>query len=201
MVSRLAVLLTCTVVVPAFAQDRPAPEDSLPFRRGQWAAHFTLGGFGGIGVTRFRSPSRATLLQVSVFASHRESAADDLAGGVLRSVSSSAGLSARLGWRRYRLGYRRITPYVTAGPAFSFSHNYISQEGSGTSSQDSWSLGVFGDVGALYHVSPSLALGAAGGANLSYGRSSTRLSTGPRGSSWDIQLSGVTVGAGLTLLF
>lgn len=68
-------------------------------------------------------------------------------------------------------------------------------------SSDAWSLGVFGDVGAHYHVTAHLALGAAGGLDLRYTRGTQRSTGGSNGWSWDLQLSGVTVGAGLTLLF
>lgn len=201
MVSRLAVLLTCTVVVPAFAQDQPAPEDSLRFRRGQWAAHFALGSFGGVGVSRFRSPSRALFFQLNVSASHAEQVAEDSVFGRRVVVQSNGGVTARMGWRRYRAVSSRITPYTTVGPAFGLSHSYGRQP-SAASSSDTWSLGVFGDLGALYHVTRSLTLGAAGSGEVRYSRNASRSSpSGARSTYWELQLSGVTIGAGLTLLF
>lgn len=196
MFSRATPLLLI-LAAPAAAQE---PATNTMFRPHQWAAHFTLGSFGGVGVSHFSSPTRAMLLQVNMTVLHREQVNDDGSGGQVSSRMTGAGILARVGWRRYRPTARRVSPYVTYGPLFELSHNYASGTG-GASWTNTWGLGVFGDLGALYHVTERLALSAAGSADLRYTHAATESSTGLGGSAWQLQLSGVTIAAGLTLLF
>ena len=196
MLSRVTLLLL-VLAAPAAAQESSSRD---MFRPRQWAAHFILGSFGGIGVSRFSSPTRAMLLQVNMTVLHREQVNDDGVGGQVSSRMTGAGIIARVGWRRYRPTSRRVSPYMTFGPLFEWSHNYASGTG-GTSSTDTWGLGAFGDLGALYHVTDRLALSASGNADLRYNHSATESSTGFGGSAWQLQLSGVTISAGFTLLF
>jgi hypothetical protein len=198
-VSRTVVLLSCCLVAPVFAQEQPAT-DSLPFRPGQWAAHFILGSFTGVGASRFRSAARATVWQLGTVFSHRQQSQDDIGGGTTRTALTNASATIRIGWRRYRSGTSRVTPYATLGTLLTAAYMRAVSGG-----QDTWTTGlgagVFGDVGALYRVTSNLALGAAGTVDLrvvhTFGRQASGLST----SAWDAQLSGITVSAGLTLLF
>ena len=198
--SRIACLLLCLVTSTAWAQDTTVSSSSLPFRGGQWAAHFALGGFGGIGVSRFSSPRRALLLQINLSAIHDETITESPISGREVDVASGATVTARLGRRTYRSGSPRVTPYFTLGPLVSLTHSYFASSGQ-SQSADGWSLGIFGDLGALYHVTSNLALGAAGSADVRYGHTSIRASNGARATNWDIGVSGVTVSAGLTLMF
>jgi hypothetical protein len=72
----MLVLLACLAL-----QDSTPPNDSMVFRRGQWAAQFSGGsGFGSLGVLKFRSPTRPLLLDLRVTGSHGEQSFDDSAG-------------------------------------------------------------------------------------------------------------------------
>lgn len=200
MVSRIAALLLCCTAVPAFGQDTTAAPSTTHFRRGQWVAHFDLGSFTTFGVSRFRSPTRAIVLQFSVSARHAEQSDDS---SQWAGTESSGGLTARVGWRAYRSGLGRVTPYFTFGPLLNLTHSYSSTSGY-AAEINGWGLGFFTDLGALYHVAEWLALGAAGNVDLSYNRRVYRLNTAGGSineSQWEIALSGVTARAGLTIKF
>jgi hypothetical protein len=189
-------LLLCCAAAPVFGQDTTAAPSTPHFRRGQWVAHFDLGSFTTFGAARFRSPTRATVLQFDVSAGHTEINGDS---GYVGKTSSAA-VTARLGWRSYRAGLGRVTPYYTFGPMFSFSHRFTDGSSTGVNA-DGWGLGLFADLGALYHVAEWLALGAAGDANLRYFRSTLRSSSGSEFTQWDISFTGIIIRAGLTLKF
>jgi hypothetical protein len=104
MYSRLALLSTAVVLpLSLFAQDSTTGVVETPFRRGQWAAQFQAGTtFGSLGFIKFRSPTRALVLDVRLGGSHTEALDTDSSGTRFSFLSSSAFTQLRFGWRRYR---------------------------------------------------------------------------------------------------
>ena len=194
MVPRIVALLCCAAV-PAFGQDTTAATSTPHFRRGQWVAHFDLSSFTTIGAARFSSPTRAIVLQLDLFARHAEALDSSFVG-----KTSAANVTARIGWRAYRTGLGRVTPYFTFGPALTFQHSYSATSSGGTQA-NGWGLGFFADLGALYHVAEWLALGASGDASLGYSRTVYSSSSGDEATQWVIAFTGVDIRAGLTLKF
>src|SRR5580765_258362 len=121
----LAALLVLPVAM--FAQDSSVKANAMPFRRGQWAAQFQAGSsFGSLGFLKFRSPTRALVLDLRVTGGHGESLRIDSSGATqLTTVSSSANLQARFGWRHFAgdgTGTKVVSHY-TLGVLTGFNHN------------------------------------------------------------------------------
>src|SRR5213083_3325325 len=87
----------------AFAQDSSST-NATPFRRGQWAAQFQAGiSFGSLGFIKFRSPTRALVLDLRIEGLHSEAILTDSSGGKrFGGLESEAFTQVRFGWRRYR---------------------------------------------------------------------------------------------------
>lgn len=162
------------------AQDT-VPADTTPFRSGQWATQF--GGalnFATIGFIKFRSPTRATILDLRLRGSHREHFVNDS----LRGIESFAGIDVKLGRRSYRPVARTALLLHTMGIMAGLDHS-VSTTGGGRFTGDGWSAGLFGDFGGLYLASPQLGIGAVATTTLEYSRQWQRASSG-KAHSWGI---------------
>jgi len=201
---RALTLLSSGLLIPLslFSQDSTA-KPSTPFRRGQWAAQFTVGSsFGSIGFLKFRSPTRALVLDVQLGGFHAESSVQDSTGASQFSgVNSGAFTQLRFGWRRYGGGEPKIATHYTFGLLAGFDHDAAS--GSGTSAQrNSWSWGLFGDLGATYLVTQKLGLGAMASGSLAYTTSTTETQpSGGRAHYWQLGGSAVSASLVATLFF
>src|SRR6185436_7831633 len=92
-------LLPVAALIPLslFAQDSTA-KPRTPFRRGQWATQFTVGStFGSLGFLKFRSPTRALVLDVLLSGFHSENSVDDSAGDATVVASQRLLLTTRSG--------------------------------------------------------------------------------------------------------
>jgi hypothetical protein len=167
-----------------------------PFRAGQWGAQFTGGSFSSLGVVKFRSATRALVLDVHVGGVHQE----HFIGDSLDVLGSNASINVRVGRRSYRSVADRVVAQHTFGVAAGFDHSVSTSPGFGTFANNGWSAGPFAELGAAYLITPHLAVGATGGVSVTYGRNSGRGSTGVRTHTWF--LGGNTlISFSLTLFF
>lgn len=203
MYSRLR-MLPALVALPVslFAQDSIARADSTPFRRGQWAAQFQAGSsFGSLGFIKFRSPTRALVLDARISGAHAEALATDTAGSRFIGVNSGASVQLRFGWRQYRPSETRVASHYTIGALAGFDHQ-ASANPAGSDEQNGWTLGVFGDVGGTYLVTPRFGLGAIGSVALTYSTAiSTQRPTNTRYRTWRLGGSAVSAALVATLFF
>ena len=203
---RALTLLSSGLLIPLslFSQDSTA-KPSTPFRRGQWAAQFSLGsGFTSLGFLKFRSPTRALVFDLRLGGAHRERSFEDSTGSHFLGLDSDAFTQLRFGWRGYRGGATKVVAHYTIGVLAGLDHN--AGTGLGSSTQDNtWTGGVFGDLGATYLVTPQLGLGVLGSAALSYssGTHQVELQNGTITKSHHWQIGGSAVAASLvvTLFF
>jgi hypothetical protein len=160
-----------------------SPTDTTPFRRGQWAAEFGGGAsFVSLGVLRFRSPTSARVIDLSLQGFHQEVMTDSAFAG----LTSQAAVSLRLGARRYHTVARGVAAHHTVGVASGFTHNVNAFPG-GSVKTNGWNVGVFGEAGGSYLISPSFSIGASAGVSLRYSRTSSKASPGsPKLRSWVI---------------
>ena len=203
---RALTLLSSGLLIPLslFSQDSTA-KPSTPFRRGQWAAQFTAGsGFGSLGFLKFRSPTRALVLDVQLGGVHSESLTEDSTGvSQFDGLNSNAFTQLRFGWRRYVGGEPRIVTHYTFGVLAGFNHSVSTSTVGGISTKSNgWSGGLFGDLGATYLVTPKLGLGAMASGTLSYSTSTTEAEPfGGKGHRWQIGGSAVSAAMVATLYF
>lgn len=201
---RALMLLSSGLLIPLslFSQDSTA-KPSTPFRRGQWATQFAVASsFGSVGFLKFRSPTRALVLDLQLSGNHAESSVEDSTGASrFAGVNSNAFIQLRFGWRRYGGGEPKIVTHYTYGLLAGFNHGAATRAGT-SSQQNIWSGGLFGDLGATYLVTPKLGLGALASASLAY--STSTLETQPGGGrshSWQIGGSAVSASLVATLFF
>jgi len=153
-----------------------------PFRAGQWAAQFTGVSFVSLGAIKFRSPTRALVLDVHVSGSHGEHASND----TLDAITSSASIDVRVGRRSYRSVTDNVVAQHSLGLAVGFDHVFNTYPLSGTFSSNGWSAGPFVDLGAVYLITPHFGIGATGSVSVSYSRGLARASTGGKSRTWFI---------------
>lgn len=171
-------LVAAAPIVPAAAQQA----DSLPFRKGQWGAEFFAGDFSGIGALRFTKQNTAWLVDVQG-RFIRESGNDDnpsITPGIVNYEIDSDALQLRLGWRRYAPVAPRVVRHVGLGVLASRLSSEQRPVGFAISppvafdvSRQSYSAGVFGEIGAQWMITPNLGLGATWSASLTAGTTST----------------------------
>ena len=203
MYTRLPLLCTIALVpLSLVAQDSTARTQSTPFRRGQWAAQFSVGsGFSSLGFLKFRSPTRALVLDLRLGGSHRESSLDDSTGSHFLGLDSDAFTQVRFGWRGYRGGATRVVAHYTFGVLAGFDHHAGSGLGS-SFADNSWMGGLFGDLGATYLVNAQLGLGALASGSVTYTTGTTeQQATGTKAHHWQIGGSAVSAALVATLFF
>ena len=164
--TRLAALLAL-VLTPALAVAQTA-SDSTP-RPGSWGAEvFVRDGGTGASLLRFQSSSRALVLGAEfTFLNVDTKAANVSVGG--DGTRSNFGL--RLGMRSYRQSStEQLRPVIGFGARGAY--------GSGPSDASDWNAGVYGELGAVYFLTPHVSLGGTGEINASYGKRTQTLATG-----------------------
>jgi hypothetical protein len=195
-------LLLLHVGSPLAAQSAAQSPDSLPFRRGQWGAQVEGNlDVARVGVLRFSSPRRAWVLDgvLSGSAEHGVSSIFQRAsdGTVFEDSSDQRGAGAsatiRLGRRAYLPAGRSVHLYRGAGVKTSLSRWRARMRGVARPSDSwGWDAGVFAELGLAYRVSPRFAIGAAGGAEATYGQFA---STGYRRHSYSVGASAASFAA------
>lgn len=198
-------LLPALLVFPVslFAQDSTTGSDATPpFRRGQWAAQFSAGsGFASLGFLKFRSPSRALVLDVRLSGSHSEGSSTDSAGSRFTGLSSDADFDVRFGWRRYRAVDTKVASHFTFGLSAGLDHR-AGRSSTSAFEDNGWSAGVFADVGGSYLVTPRFGLGARGAVTLTYSATTTtQQPSNLKSHTWRISGSAVSTALVATLFF
>ena len=158
-VASLSTLAAFWIASAAAAQG----SDSALFHRGQWGVNFLIGsGFASAGALHFRSPTRATLLDLSGDYSHTSNTA---ATPALRTSNANATLS--LGTRAYHRVDPHIWRWTTLGVSFVYNRQSVTQ-GSLAGTVRGVGAGVFGNLGGTWLVTPHLGLGAQWQGDLTY---------------------------------
>ena len=178
-------------------------QDSTPFHKGQWAAQFQAGtAFNSLGFIKFRSPTRALVLDVGIGGAHSEDLRTDSTGANrFGSLNSNAFIRVRLGWRRYRgdgAGAKVVSHY-SLGVLAGFNHSASAFQ-NGSQQSNGWMAGAFGDIGGTYLVTSKFGIGALATASLSY-QNSVSKGSGTRSRDWAIGGSAVNASLIATLYF
>ena len=204
MLSRLLLPALGVLPLSLFAQDSTTRVVETPFRRGQWAAQFQMGsGFTSVGFLKFRSPTRAIVLDLRLTGSHEEATRTDTSGTQFVGLNSSALTQLRWGFRSIHAMETRVVSHHTLGLLAGFDHGAARGPGFTTQS-NAWSAGVFGDLGATYLVTPKFGLGVLATVALGYtNRVTTLQTTTEKRSARNWAIDGEAVNAALvaTLFF
>lgn len=153
-------LLVLFVPAITYAQ-QTSPSDSMP-RAGTWAAEIGLGSAGaGASLLRFQSPRFALLFGADFNVTRVEDDSD--ASTLFGQTGTQTGFAARLGGRSYReSSSERIRPVVGFGARAGYTK--------GLADFRTWSTGIYGELGAMYFVTPHLSLGGTGELQANYGK-------------------------------
>jgi hypothetical protein len=205
--TRFPVVCAALLVLPfsLFGQDSTAKGNTTPFHKGQWAAQFQAGfAFGSLGFIKFRSPTHALVIDLRISGAHREDLGKDSTGASqLDVLSSGASVQARFGWRRYAGDGNgtKVVSHYSFGMLAGFGHSVYAVRQTGHSQVNGWTVGAFGDLGGTYLLTPKFGVGALATAEVTYGNSVLKTSSGGRSREWSI--GGSAVGASLvaTLYF
>ena len=201
----LSVTLLITSPVIAVAQDSTSQTSPTPFRKGQWAAQFEVDGlhFGSLGFIKFRSPTRALVLDLRILGAHSENLIDTTAGDRFAGVNSNAYAQVRFGWRGYfGDGHRStIVTHHTLGALLGFDHAVIGGPNTGVSQRNGWTAGAFGELGATYLVTTRIGVGARGTASIAYTNTVGKDPGGAKSRSWSISGSALAGSLVATVFF
>lgn len=197
--NRLSPLLAVLALLPLLSlSGQDSTGAATPFRKGQWAAQFQAGtSFGSLGFIKFRSPTRALVLDLRISGQHAEELTTDSSGtNQFGSLNSAAAGQLRFGWRRYSGDGRtaKVVSHYSLGVLAGFNH-YVTRHTTDWSQSNSWTAGAFGDVGGTYLLTPKFGIGALAIATLSYQNGITKDSFGRRSRDWSI--GGGALGASL----
>lgn len=153
----LIAIAFAAAVSPSLLLAQTAPADTLPFRRGQWAAQLYAFSSQGFGVLRFRSPSSAWLLDGAVQVEDVQATQGD---------RTNASASLRVGSRAYRPVAPKVVRYLGVGVIGSYwgFHNESATTGI---VYRGWNAGggLYAEVGADYLITSHLGLGASANIN------------------------------------
>ncbi len=155
---RLLAIRLSLFITPALVHAQHASPDSMP-HAGTWGAEGFVGTSGsGASILRFRSPNVAFLFGADISYSHL----GDSEGTIPLLSGTNANVGARFGVRNYRgSGADRLRPVVGAGLRTSYAEAVNSKV---------WSGGAYGELGAMYFLTPHISLGGTGELQASYGK-------------------------------
>jgi hypothetical protein len=163
-------ILSCLVVGPALLAPAALAQspDSVAFHRGQWGTEFNTGsGFVAAGLLHFSTPARALIFDIGASYDHGAFHATPPTETVDRY-----GATLSLGTRTYRSIERRLYRMVTLGITARYDRQNSRADTVRTRSE-AYGLGVFGDIGATWLVTPHLGIGVKLGATLGYSHTGT----------------------------
>ncbi len=190
--------------VTVFGQDSTAKGNATPFRKGQWAAQFQAGtAFGSLGFIKFRSPTRALVLDLGIAGSHSEAIFTDTSGMKrFAGLESDASVQVRFGWRRYSADgtAAKIVSHYSFGALAGFVHDVAAAPG-GSSQTNGWTAGVFGDVGGTYLLTSRFGIGALATATIYYRNAVSKSSFGIASRNWTIGGSALSAALVATVYF
>jgi hypothetical protein len=185
----------------ALSAQEAASADTTPFKRGQWALQFGGGAnFGSLGALKFTSSRSAWLIDFQVNGSHSVQRVRIAPDTVLESHTSFATATSRFGRRAYQ-PHHAVASYETVGLLGGFAHSCYGSFFAGTNCSNGWTAGAFGEVGAIYLITPHLSLGGAVGLSLAYTRTRNSSPGQPSVSSWSYSGSLGTLSLNTALYF
>lgn len=176
----------------------PAPvvvADTLPFRPGQWAAVFAADrNLNTLGVQYFRSARTAWTFDYGLNAgSFRQEVVDDQ-----ERDDTHTGGTFRLGLRRHAVAHERAVRFFGGGVTASGGRTRSELSNGITTTNRSLAGGVFGELGAQYHATRYLALGAVGSVAAQFTDSRSK---GTTPAEMDVRTRGWDATAGALRLF
>ena len=182
---RLAIALAL-FVTPAILHAQQASPDSMP-HAGTWGAEVFLGNSGsGASILRFQSPKIALLFGADFSYSHTSD--DDGSSGYFGGTGTF--VAARLGLRNYRGSTAdRLRPVVGVGVRTSYSK--------GTSDLQLWGAGAYGELGAMYFLTPHVSVGGTGEVQAGYQQRKQTITSFPDAQRQTIKQNTTTVTASL----
>lgn len=173
------------LLTPALAAQSP---DSTPFHKSQWGVDFRVGnGFAGVGALHFRSPTRATLIDLSGGYSHGSTTNPAIHGNAVDASFS-------IGTRGYHLVDRHVYRWTTLGLSFLYNRQ-SSTQGAVTQTTEGIGAGVFANLGGTWLVTPHLGLGAQWQVDLTYihGSATSPISGSARSDTVTLELARVAL--------
>lgn len=189
------------VSLPGTAAQVVASRPTTPFRKGQWGMEFgtDLGG-AHLGFVKFRSPTKAWVLDLGVNGTLGKSEGTSTIDGTLVTIESSRiTTTALLGIR----SYKALTPRAVRTLQFGLlgGHDYEESEGSPNPFQGNgttFSGGLRFDLGGAYFFTPGFSLGGTLAIGGQYRRSEYNSPTGTSTAERiDFGLDGSRVAASL----
>lgn len=187
----------------ALTAQQTAPSDTTPFRRGQWALQFAVGAnFGSLGALKFTSPRSAWLLDFQFNGSHSHDRFPVAPDSVVEQFSSTAQFTTRVG-KRVHQAHHMVASYETVGILGGFSHDCSGGTAFplGSFCSNGWTAGAFGEVGAIYLLTPHFSLGGAFGVSFAYARTKHTSPGLPASTIWSYRASLGTLSMNATLYF
>jgi hypothetical protein len=187
----------------ALTAQQIAPSDTTPFRRGQWALQFAVGAnFGSLGALKFTSPRSAWLLDFQFNGNHSHARFPVAPDSVVEQFSSTAQLTTRVG-KRVLQAHHMVASYETVGILGGFAHDCSGGTAYplGSFCSNGWTAGAFGEVGAIYLLTPHLSLGGAFGVSFAYARTKHTAPGQPAATTWSYRASLGTLSLTATLYF
>lgn len=166
---RHVLLLAAAAALAPAAGAAAQTSDTTFFHPGQWGADFTVGsGFTGVGAIHFRSPTRATVYDLTGSYDHSSGGGDRI---------SAVNGAVSIGSRAYHAVSRRVVGWTTLGLSFQYSRQHA-MFGAIDQTTKGVGAGVFLDFGASWMVTPHLGLGAEWRLGASYVHGSVSGTTG-----------------------
>jgi len=141
-----------------FAQEPSS--DTTRFHRGQWGVQFGGGSsLFSLGLLRFTSARSAWLLDIASSAQFLSSTSTDKFGGGTSSADQQfVNLNARIGKRFYQAPRRKVVSFQTLAVEGGWRDQMVDIS-AGNIRQTLWNVGLNGELGGAYMVTPSLSLG------------------------------------------
>ena len=155
--SLLLALSLAAIGLPA----QETPLDSMAFHAGQWGMQFRGGSnLVSVGALKFTSARSAWLLDISSGANFFSADATDKFGGTSGKIDQQVlNVNLRIGKRAYQAPRHRVVSFQTVAIETGFHDLGFDQIPSGHIRQTTWNLGLNGEVGGAYMLSPSVSVG------------------------------------------
>jgi hypothetical protein len=202
--TRLSAVFAVLALVPLSARAQDSTKAATPFRRNQWAAQFEAGTFfNSLGFIKFRSSTRALVVDLRITGQHTEELTQDSSGvNQFSRLNSFASAQLRFGWRRYAGDGRttKVLSHYSVGLIAGFTH-FVSADSTFSSRANGWTAGAFGDVGGTYLFTSKFGVGALATTSLTYDDGARKDSFGRRSRQWSIGGSALSASLVATVFF
>lgn len=188
------------VLVPMSLAAQDNSRDTSAFRAGQWGLQFGLGsGLVNLGILRFTSPSAAWMLRLDLnaeFLNGTSTTPIDTTDANDHSMYFAAGIGKRF----YQAPHHNVRSFQSFGVAGSYTDRKQTFGVGNTYTTTNASLGLLGELGGAFWITPNLSLGGTATASAGYEHRVTDNSgTKVRQNGWFV--SGVTVFLSVGLYF